>query len=400
MLLKNVREKTPTLLTAVLFLLIPLDYVLPHFGNATVVTMISIIMIFYGAFYISRRRKIHISQNMVSLVFLLIVFCISYFWAINKNVVLSRFVSVTNTVLLYCTVVQFRFEKEAIEFVENASILGAMILVVWVYKNIDLDLVYAGYRLRFSQLGSEYFSDPNGLAGRIIFPFVIILNRAFYNQGKRKGLLLLYGTLIIVFTYILLLTGSRAGLIAIAIAAILFSKQSFENKKSWVTIGIIVIIVLFYLLAPHFLPQHIIERLFSVGKYKEVTELEGDRIDIWKHIINELFFSSPLFGYGGGCSAYALSQFYGHLKAVHNSYLIVLCETGLLGFIPWMYFIIKQIRDAVLFHKNSTALLSATIAVLFIAMTLDAFTEKYFWSIFFYIYIIKYCFVEESKEKP
>ena len=122
---------------------------------------------------------------------------------------------------------------------------------------------------------------------------------------------------------------------------------------------------------------------------------EGDRIDIWKHVLGDLFFSSPLFGYGGGCSGYALAQFYGHIKAVHNSYLMVLCETGLLGFLPWMHFVIKAIKEAISLRKVSTVVLPSLITVMFVSMTLDAFSEKYLWSIFIYIHLISCCYAKE-----
>ena len=398
MLLKNVRDKLATVLTAALFLLIPLDYVLPHSGNATVVTITSIVIIVYGLFYVLNKKsgKILFSHGSASLIIMLIVFLLSFVWAINQNLVFSRFVSVANTFLLYIFIVQFRYDKDSIEVIENASLLGALILVIWVFNNINLDLVYAGYRLKFSKLGSEFFSDPNGLGGRIMLPLIIAVNRVFYC--KKKILILFYSALIAAFAYILFLTGSRAGIVAIAAASIAFLFQGFEKKKKWVLIGFALLLLLFFF-APNILPEHITARIFDMNSYREVTKEGGDRIDIWKHVVFDLFFSSPLFGYGGGCSGNALAQFYGHVKAVHNSYLMVLCETGLLGFVPWMYFIIRQIREAVSLRKFSTVLLPATIAVLIVAMTLDAFSEKYLWSIFYYIHIISFCYLNKAPEQ-
>ena len=379
------------MLIAALFFLIPLDYVLPHFGSATVVTMASICIIFYGIIYVvvHKNGKLVFINGSLSLAFVVFVFMISIIWAINRDVVFSRILTVANSVLLYFSIIQFEYDKESIKLIENASLIGAAVLVLYVITKVDLSLVYAGYRLRFSQLGSIYFSDPNGLAGRILFPLIISINRVLF--GSKKTLRLFYVILIIAFSYIILLTGSRAGVVAIAAAAILFSIQGFEKKKRGLMISIIVLLLIAYYFAPKYLPEHITNRLFSVEKYREVSNLEGDRIDIWGHVIIDLFISSPLVGYGGGCSSYALAQFYGHTKAVHNSYLLVLCEVGLLGFVPWIYFIICQIKEARFLRKFSTVVFPVTIAVLLLAMTLDAFTEKYLWQIFIYIYIIWFC---------
>ena len=393
--INTVRDKNPTILISLLFLLIPLDYVFPHIGNATVVTIISIVIIVYGFFYVLIRKKgkLYLSNGSLAIVFLGMVFLISFLWAINQHVVWSRFVSVANTILLFIIIIQFRFDKKSIIMVENAAILGATILTIYVLTKVNLSLVYAGYRLKFSQLGSEYFSDPNGLAARVMFPLIIAINRVFYS--KRKIIIPLYSILIVGFSYILLLSASRASIIALAIAAFFFILQGFEKKKGWILIGFMILLVLFSF-APRFLPEHITQRVFNLEKYREVAEIEGDRIDIWKHVVLDLFFSSPLWGYGGGCSSYALAQFYGRLKAVHNSYLMILCELGLLGFVPWMYFVMRQIKESFNLRKFSTTILPATAAVLFMAMTLDAFTEKYLWSIFVYIYIVKSCFTENK----
>ena len=335
-----------------------------------------------------KKRTISFSHGSLALLIMLFVFLISYVWAINRSVVLSRFVSIANTFLLYLFIIQFHYDEKSIEMIENASLLGAVILVVWVFTNINLGLVYAGYRLRFSQLGSEYFSDPNGLAGRLMFPLIISINRALF--GKKKLFIILYGAIIAALSYILLLTGSRAGVIAIAAAVVALLFQGLEKKKIWILAGFTLLLLLFYF-APRFLPEHISQRVFNINKYKEITSIKGDRIDIWKHVVIDLFLWSPLFGYGGGCSGNALAQFYGHVKAVHNSYLMVLCEVGLLGFVPWMYFVIRQIKEAIRLRKHSTTLIPVTVAVMLVAMTLDALTEKYLWSVFIYGHIIGYC---------
>ena len=395
MTLRSVRDKNPTILTALLFLLIPLDYVLPHFGNATVVTIMSVVIIVYGIFFVLIKKggKIHLSDGSSTLIILAIVFLLSFVWAINQSIVFSRFVTIANTFLLYIFIIQFRFDRESIRMIESAAVLGGVLLAIYVYANVDLRLVYSGYRLKFSQLGSEYFSDPNGLAARIMFPLIVSISRVF--NSKRRILSLLYTVLIVSFLYILFLSGSRASIIALIMATMVIMLQGIERKKKWILIGFVFLLVVFYL-APMYLPKHITERVFTLNKYIEVAETEGDRIDIWKHVFFDLFLSSPLLGYGGGCSSYALSQFYGHLKAVHNSHLLVLCEVGLLGFLPWMYFVISQIKASVYLRRFSTIILPATVAILFMSMTLDAFTEKYLWAIFVYIYIVKYSFIENK----
>lgn len=380
------KQDVNAILLAGLFFLIPLDYVLPHIGSATCVTIISIAIILYGVFLIITGSKtVRLSKESKILLVMTLIYFASVIWAIEKSAALARMFPILNTFLLYITATQFKYTKKQIRWMENGAILGAVILALYVFRYVDLSLVFAGYRLKFSLLGSEYFSDPNGLAGRLLFPVLIVIDRV---QKKQKVYVrIIYIGILLLCAYFLLLTGSRAGMIAIIIGVFITLLQGFRNKNKWVVISTLVIIVAVYF-GLNYLPSHIVNRIFNFLGYKSVATVQGDRIDIWKHVL-ELFVRSPLIGYGGGNAGNALKEFYGYAKAVHNSYLSVLCELGLLGFIPWMIFVFKKIKSAFLLRRTNPMIFASVVAVIFMAATLDAFTEKYLWSIFIYIYIYR-----------
>ncbi len=380
------RQEVTALLLAGLFLLIPLDYVLPHIGSATCVTVISIAIILFGLLLIITGPKtIRLSKESKILLFLTFVYFISVIWAIEKSAALSRMFPILNTFLLYIIATQFKYSKKHIRWMENASIIGAVILSLYVFRYIDLSLVFAGYRLKFNLLGTQYFSDPNGLAGRLLFPVIILIDRV---QKKQKVYMrIFYIVLLLLCAYFLLMTGSRAGMVAIMIGVFITLLQGFRNKNKWVIISVLVLTVAVYI-GVNYLPSHIVSRIFNFINYKSVATVKGDRIDIWKHVF-ELFLRSPLVGYGGGNAGNALKEFYGYAKAVHSSYFSVLCELGLLGFVPWIVFVFRKIKAAFMLRKTNPMIFAAIISVAFMAATLDAFTEKYLWSVFIYIYIYK-----------
>ena len=386
------------ILLAMLFFLVPLDYVFPHIGNATLITVTSIIIILYGLFaVITGTKKIILYKETKLLVFLIFVYLISALWAIDNSAALSRMVPVLNTVLLYIIATQFDLDKKYIRLLENASILGAFALSLYVLRFVDLGLVFAGYRLKFNLIGGSYFSDPNGLAGRILLPLIILINRVQQKQKLYKRII--YIIMLLMVSYILLLTGSRAGILAILLGIITLFILGFKKKEKWVLISLFLFILVVYL-ALRFLPEHIVNRIFNIEKYNEVSVLEGDRIDIWKHVLFDLFYKSPILGYGGGNAPNALKEIYGYGKAVHSSYLNVLCELGLIGFIPWMMFVFKKVKTAFKLRNINPMIFAATVSIIFMAATLDAFTEKYLWSIFIYLHLYnKYAVGEYETEK-
>ncbi len=56
---------------------------------------------------------------------------------------------------------------------------------------------------------------------------------------------------------------------------------------------------------------------------------------------------------------------------------------------PWIVFVFRKIKAAFMLRKTNPMIFAAIISVAFMAATLDAFTEKYLWSVFIYVYIYK-----------
>ena len=94
----------------------------------------------------------------------------------------------------------------------------------------------------------------------------------------------------------------------------------------------------------------------------------------------------PLWGYGAGVPGYILIDFYGYIKGVHNTYLNIILEYGIIGitfFILFIYYIYSNIK------KNGEILCNAIlISMLVIIFFLDSFEKKYFWNAMMFITII------------
>lgn len=379
------KSKFLTFLLAIFFLATPIDYILPHFGNATVLFVlgIAISLFLMGSLIIS---NVIFDRDQVLIVSLIVVTIVSFLWAEDTDRAFSYAFSFIATALMYLLLFFFKFSKDEIKKIETASIIGGIIFLVYVFTQVDLDAVRAGYRLDLSSVGNqEYFSDPNGLAARLVMPTVLMIKR-FLEKDKLLEKLL-YGVSLGLIVYIIFLTGSRAAVIMLA-SILLIVISNFATKSASAVALIVFLILVAIIYVPDLLPEHIYNRIFNFDKYQEVTTLEGDRIDIWKNVLFELFPNSPLWGYGIGNASLALAPFYGRIKAVHNSWLIVLVDLGLIGFIPWIALVFEKLKQAFKIRKKDIYVLAVIVGVIVMASTLDSAKEKYLWNGFLYVHMI------------
>ena len=141
------------------------------------------------------------------------------------------------------------------------------------------------------------FSNPNyaGIWLALILPFAISLLKFSKSNIYKKIILLIFSTLIL---YMILLTGSRNGLLAIIVTTICL----YSFKKILIIIGPIVTFIITYNLlgeklknADNFLNDLIPSHLFS--RLNELSFYNIPRIDIWKSALLRIK-ERPFWGWG------------------------------------------------------------------------------------------------------
>ncbi len=388
--MQNTLSLPAKLVLAVYFFIIPLDYVLPHIGNATLLTPVGAVLAFLCLLRVINYNKMWFTRDEVILALLLILCALSITWASNLSAAVSYTISFAMTVVLYFLLMICRYSEAEVRLVENASILGGILLVLYVFTQVDLSLVFAGYRLDFNNIGGSEFSDPNGLSGRLMMPLVMMIKRVFEKNHPAVRISCAVSTFLMLF--VIFLTGSRAGILAICIAGLVIIPSVARGRvQVFVMAGLFLVAAFVYL--PTFLPEHIYERIFGFEKYTEVTTLEGDRIHIWTRFLWDVFPQSPIWGVGAGNSPYAMEPIYGKIKAMHNTHLVFLADFGLIGFVPWMLYLFRKFKSALAVRKINPYCLAVFLSVLFISATLDAAKEKYLWNALLYAYMNYSCFV-------
>ncbi len=130
------------------------------------------------------------------------------------------------------------------------------------------------------------------------------------------------------------LTGSRGGMIATVVALLIVPLTMTRLSPGKLSLAI-VLLAISGGLAVAYVPKTIVSRLSTTTTAVEDLSL-GGRFRIWKAGIR-VFVQRPMVGYGSGSFKVALLPELGNATQVaHNSYLSVLVEEGLVGFLLYL----------------------------------------------------------------
>lgn len=142
---------------------------------------------------------------------------------------------------------------------------------------------------------------------------------------------------------------SRGGYLAFAFMAMLFVYRYIGFRR----VGLLIPVLIVVAVSPAFLPESIIERVTVFRTQGVLDNSIQNRLQQYERSL-ELFSSSPVWGVGLGRSGLseafggavqqqdlrALSAGRGGYSVIHNSYLVVAAEFGLLGLIAFMGIIV------------------------------------------------------------
>lgn len=127
--------------------------------------------------------------------------------------------------------------------------------------------------------------------------------------------------------------------------------------------------------------QHVPEGLLDRFSLKAITGQKaesGTRLLIWKRALHSLNGIKVFFGYGSGASQTVIGNALGRGDAaIHNHYLAMVVETGIIGFLLMNVPIFKMFKDT--FKKDKGAAV-AFVGILLMAFFLDVVTTKFFWA--------------------
>lgn len=380
-LINERNQKARSFLIAFYFLY---TYIEPYFIN----TLGSIgkyltFVILVGLIFFSRR--FFFKSYHIALIGWLIYKFFSLLWTTDYTIFDMHYLTHLGTIALLVLVTAVEDSKDCYETTLKSIWAGSAILGV---LSIFLSKTFEHYESRQVLTLFNFQNDPNNQAAFLTFGFAISLNYLLYEKKNRW----LHIAVILINGYTALLTGSRGGLLSIIAIVFVYVITLYDKstlKANYKRIFAIAFICLAAgVIIINLLPAEVSDRLFDFETY----EGGSDRDIIWRHGLSIL--SNPInLIIGAGWGAYKTNGF----SSLHNTFMSILCDGGLIGFSLLFAPTIKSI--IAMMKKRNILPFSVFVAGMAPSFFFEAINKRSFWNAIIFVFIAYNFFLNEQKDQ-
>ena len=239
------------------------------------------------------------------------------------------------SVFLCCEKNVYTFVKMMYIIVIITSIIG----IVQAILKVEADASLTDLSLNKDMPGRVFatLGNPNNFAQMLVLfmPYCV----AFALNAKKVISKILLSCLMILPVVALLQTYSRSGWIAFAVSVVVFVVLS--NKR------LIPLFIILCVFAIPFLPETILARILTIGNLQDSSS--SYRIDIWAGAFDVLklwWFTGLGIGPGAFKSVYPAYAYGTTMNVAHShmQFMEVFLETGIFGFLSYLYLTFELIR--------------------------------------------------------
>lgn len=315
---------------------------------------------------------------------------ISLLWSSDYSTPQLHYISQIGMVLFLIVLFSGEYNEDTFKWIEitywiSSGIIGVLSLFFSrSYREV--------FSLRQVLVVAGVETDPNNQAALLIIGVCISLINILY---KKKWIIISI-IILLINVYACFLTGSRAALITIAAISFFCILLPAEKGKITKTMGRVILVALFFLAALYLtkrLDSGIYNRLFGFQDYEEGS----GRAELWRNVwsVYTRDLVNVLFGVGWGTASVATGM--GESKGVHNTFLTMLCDVGLIGTLVFM--IPLFIMAYRLIKKKNQFPVMLLIAQLIPSFFIDAINKRFFWNAIFILGMYYYHYISSPVEK-
>jgi len=344
-------------------------------GLGTFTRFIGFGAIAVAGIYILIKQNIKEPPLMLILMILFVVWSfLTWFWSINQGATISRTITNVQLLVMVWLIWEICDNRKEIYSIMQAYVLGAYVSII---DMISTFLTSPAGGIRIAATGF----DQNELAATLAIGIPIAWYLFLRNQ---KGVLSWVNMAYILFALFgIILTASRGGLLIAAMALFIIPLTLFDlHKRARYIIIVFLAVVSFssLLYLPEVYPklEENVERLKGTpGEIREGTM--ANRRVIWNAGI-QVYKDNPILGVGAHGYRFAVQGFgvdpstgvrvdYFHFaRAPHNTYLSVLVDTGLIGFLLFATIFVIALIAALYSDKIAKKFYVVLFVVLLIAL--------------------------------
>jgi len=265
----------------------------------------------------------------LSFIFFLLVMCSGLFVSIDKGLTLSYIKVIIKYFIVMAIMIKIIDNERRLDLLLSVFVAcGIFMALSSIYNYASGQTTsHSGYTSS-KAIASGIFGDPNDLA--LLFNSTLPFMLYIWVKAKKK-LLPFIG--VVCISTAVILTFSRGGFLGLCTLAIAFILLHARKHKK-ILVYILIIAWGFYV----FSPPGYNERIGSIIGW-EVDQETGDtgtRMDAWRAVLSKSLAEHPILGAGAGCSIYIAFSSMSDWHLIHSTYIQIISETGLLGFLFYM----------------------------------------------------------------
>lgn len=361
-----------------------------NFNMQTLIPVISIVCIWY----IGISKKMPITNNFQISIFISLVNTVAIIinlFADNKIISTTSIIRLLYTFIIliyFYIIIDIKYNYNQVEILLFGNYISATLTAILIVKNWLNGAI--GKISLISFFGSEI--EENYTGALLAFNFVLGMFLLFYiSQNILKIIFIIISQIIILLS--ICLTGSRAALIAVilgtswTVLSYLFKSKSNILKKIIVILFVISVIIYVAVNAKKILPDFLYNRMFGNGLQGLDDNSNSERIELWKFALSNYIYH-PLLGYGVGNFSYYVHNHFGRHSVVvaHNTYIDFLIDSGLIGFLLYMYLFYKNIGK--IFYKKGKKIIPLFLVFFFTSFIVGGERTFFFWNELFVMTIM------------
>lgn len=246
---------------------------------------------------------------------------------------------------IFITIINSNIKNEKLQQLQKAIFIGGLVVILLSLFFILFGIGFITLpgdipRLRSTIGGAANLSFYLGLIGLYCYAKFIFQNK------KEYFLVFLLSFIICIFTI------TRIGIAAMLIGTLVLTLLARKKFFAVLILSGSIIVILFTPVRNRlfYFPVENINEIFSWDILRRINT-QG-RENIWRFVL-PLFYNKPIFGAGlGSTTKYLLENFDGP-GVVHNEYLRILVETGIIGFSLFMLSYLIVFRRCISIFKIS-----------------------------------------------
>jgi len=334
-----------------------LSFNLGEYKSLSLPSLLGLFILAVGVLYLLTRKANFLKLPLVKAVVFFILGCfLSLPFSQNLTNSLSELLELFSFIILFILILDFIRSEKDVKRMVNCILLSAIIPLtvglIQIANNLSVSIGLEPSHRIYSTL-----THPNAYAFYLVI--ISVLTMSLLMGAKNLSEKFKYFTLLGLLLTSLIYTFTRSAWLGLIFAVFILGLLQHRKLLIFSPLVIAFLILTLPLIFERFQP------LFNPDLQKYTSF--AWRINIWTSSI-PYFLAHPVFGNGFGSFIFVGYEIDNWFAAAHNDYLRILVETGVLGFLGFIWILISLQRIGIKAFKNAINSFHRNIAAGFIAL--------------------------------